>query len=39
MTTFSKSMVMTERQRKFRELYVGGISPFYSDCFILWQCT
>ena len=33
MTTFSKPMIMTDRQRKFRELYVGGISPFYNGIF------
>ena len=33
MTTFSKPMVMTDRQRKFRELYVAGISPFYNGIF------
>jgi hypothetical protein len=26
-------MIMTDRQRKFRELYVGGISPFYNGIF------
>ena len=33
MTTFSKPMVMTDRQRKFREIYVSGISPFYNGIF------
>ena len=33
MTTFSKPMIMSDRQRKFRELYVGGISPFYNGIF------
>ena len=33
MATFSKSLGMTERQRKFRERYVSGISPFYNGIF------
>jgi len=33
MTTLSKPMIMSDRQRKFRELYVGGISPFYNGIF------
>lgn len=33
MTTFSKPMVMTERQKKFRASYVEGISPFYNGLF------
>lgn len=30
MSTFSRPMVMTERQKKFRESYVNQISPFYN---------
>ncbi len=30
MSTFSKPMVMTERQKRFRESYVNQISPFYN---------
>jgi hypothetical protein len=30
MTTFSKPMVMTERQRRFRDTYRANISPFYN---------
>lgn len=30
MSTFSKPMMMTERQKKFRESYVNQISPFYN---------
>ena len=30
MTNFSKPMVMTERQRRFRETYRANISPFYN---------
>ena len=30
MTTFSKPMAMTERQRRFRETYRANISPFYN---------
>lgn len=33
MTTFSKPMVMTERQKKFRAAYVNQISPFYNGLF------
>ena len=31
--TFSKPMVMTERQKKFRAAYVNQISPFYNGLF------
>lgn len=30
MSTFSRPMMMTERQKKFRESYVNQISPFYN---------
>ena len=30
MSSFSRPMVMTERQRQFREQYRANISPFYS---------
>jgi hypothetical protein len=30
MTNFSKPMVMTERQRRFRDTYRANISPFYN---------
>ncbi len=30
MNTFSKPMIMTDRQKKFRESYVNQISPFYN---------
>jgi len=30
MDTFSRPMVMTDRQKKFRESYVSQISPFYN---------
>ncbi len=30
MTSFSRPMVMTERQRRFRETYRANISPFYN---------
>ncbi len=30
MSTFSKPMMMTERQKRFRESYVNQISPFYN---------
>lgn len=30
MSTFSRTMMMTERQKKFRESYVNQISPFYN---------
>lgn len=30
MATFSRPMVMTDRQKKFRESYVSQISPFYN---------
>ncbi len=30
MSTFSRPMVMTDRQKKFRESYVNQISPFYN---------
>ena len=30
MTNFSKPMVMTDRQRRFRETYRANISPFYN---------
>ena len=33
MSAFSKPMVMTERQKKFRESYVNQISPFYNGLF------
>ena len=33
MSTFSKPMMMTERQKKFRESYVNQISPFYNGLF------
>lgn len=33
MGAFSKPMVMTERQKKFRESYVSQISPFYNGLF------
>ena len=33
MSTFSKPMMMTERQKKFRDSYVNQISPFYNGLF------
>ncbi len=30
MSTFSRPMIMTDRQKKFRESYVNQISPFYN---------
>ena len=33
MSTFSRPMVMTERQKNFREAYVNQISPFYNGLF------
>ena len=30
MTSFSRPMAMTERQRRFRETYRANISPFYN---------
>lgn len=33
MSAFSKPMVMTERQKKFRDSYVNQISPFYNGLF------
>lgn len=30
MSTFSRPMVMTERQKKFRDSYIKDISPFYN---------